>query len=150
MDELEQRAQAVTNALDALRPVTEGASRAHLDALARHVAHAIGRMRFRPVEREPPPRHPSNFARVPREPPPSFPSFVEARALGGPHAAAVRALLDALAAFQERLVFEADCQEYVDALNSSREFLFAAGHLDLAEPHALALAHQLARAAAAP
>ena len=41
-------------------------------------------------------------------------------------------LIDALEALQRRLVFEADCQESIDAHNTSRQYLQSAGYLDRA------------------
>jgi hypothetical protein len=42
------------------------------------------------------------------------------------------ALIHALEALQRQLVFEADCQESIDALNTSRQYLQAAAYLDRA------------------
>lgn len=39
-------------------------------------------------------------------------------------------LVDALEALQRRLVFEADCQESIDAHNTCRQYLQAAGYID--------------------
>lgn len=41
-------------------------------------------------------------------------------------------LVNALETLQRQLVFEADCQESIDALNTSRQYLQAAGYLDRA------------------
>lgn len=42
------------------------------------------------------------------------------------------ALLAALDTLQRQLIYEADCQESIDALNTSRQYLQAAGYVDRA------------------
>ncbi len=42
------------------------------------------------------------------------------------------ALISALETLQRQLIFEADCQESIDAVNTSRQYLKAAAHLDRA------------------
>ena len=65
---------------------------------------------------------------------------------GGPdvsrvrHARRAATLYDALEALTHQLVWAADCAEFTDATGNARQFLHAAGHVDLAARAALALA----------
>ena len=81
------------------------------------------------------PLHAATFGSVPVWPEgPMFEGFASQRSRaagrGSPRARAFAALLDALELFQRALIFAADCQEYVDANQTSATYLRAAGHLD--------------------
>jgi len=78
---------------------------------------------------------------------PMFASFAEGQRLarlGDEKTAGLLVrLMKALDDLQRALIYRADCQEYGDALNNERQYLCAAGYLDLAEPHVLALVRHL-------
>ena len=115
--------------------------RALRDVLARAVAAisvALELMRFTrsyltggPFRNEP-------FGATPRMPaeplwPALAPAFARlATEIDDPSRGPLARLVEALTELQRQLLFEADCAESTDALNNSRQYLQAAGYLDLA------------------
>jgi hypothetical protein len=82
----------------------------------------------------------ADFGSVPKMPVgPLLPRLAAARSLD-PY---LDHLVDGLEALLVQLVFMADCQEAVDALNNSRQYLYAAGAVASIEPHVLTLAAHL-------
>jgi len=141
-DELSVRAAEVDIALRHARSELAQDDRAGplLNGIAARVSRAVQLMRFE-VHESDGPFHRSSFKGPPKWPAtPLFPRLADPGAFVGAPGAAVQRLFDAIEALQQQLVFEADCQEYVDALQNSAQFLRAAGHLDEAEPDAVALA----------
>lgn len=135
MEELESCALELVNAVTrARRSFSSDEARGVLDAIERHVGDALGRMRFE--IRGPGELRAATFSPgAPTLPAgPMFPALAAVRPRDGHAAEALCALIDALELLQRRLVFEADCQEYVDAPNNASQYLRAAHHLDLAAP----------------
>ena len=86
-------------------------------AVARHVRRAVALARFEAHEDGGPFRHaPLSRGRSAAAAAPMFPVPVHA----------------ALETLQHQLVWAADCAEYSDATNNARQYLQAAGHVDLA------------------
>lgn len=82
----------------------------------------------------------ADFGSVPNMPVgPLLPGLAAARGLD-PY---LDQLVDGLEALLAQVVFMADCQEAVDALNTSRQYLYAAGTIASLEPHVLTLAAHL-------
>jgi hypothetical protein len=104
------------------------ATRAH-PGVARHVEAAAALARFRArVESETPYRHEPLSDGVPQEPAgPMYPAFAHVRG----------ELYDALEELTRALVWAADCAEFTDATGNARQYLHAAGHVDLAARAAL-------------
>jgi hypothetical protein len=117
MDEL---GSAIERARDAARP---------RPSVARHVEAAAALARFQARAEWDGPYRPERLSDgVPQEPTgPMYPAFAHVSG----------ELYDALEALTRQLVWAADCAEFTDATNNARQYLHAAGHVDLAARAAL-------------
>ena len=97
-----------------------------------YLERAVGLARFQAHERDGPFRHEPLSSGVPQRP--------QGALLPALHEVRGDSLAAALEALQVELVWAADCAEYSDATANARQYLQAAGHVDLAAQAALALA----------
>ena len=94
-------------------------------------ARSRSRASRRSAEHGGPFRHEPLSAGVPQPPVgPMYPAFAHVSG----------ELYDALESLTRQLVWAADCAEFTDATGNARQYLYAAGHVDLAARAALALA----------
>jgi hypothetical protein len=112
----------VDDAIDRARAAAQ-----HHPSVKPHIDNAIAVARFQEPARGPYRAEPLSSGVPQRPTTPMFP--------GAP----ATPLLAALEALQTELVWAADCAEFTDATNNARQYLHAAGHVDLAARAALAL-----------
>ena len=128
-------------AVDSLRgPANTPDTTAAIVAIDAAIKHAKQLLSFQVRGERGDPFFAADFGKVPLMPKrPMLPALETVR--GADHR--LDELVSALDAVLAEVVFVADCQESIDAINTSNTYLYAAGTLATIEPHVLVLANQL-------